>query len=246
MKKNIIVIIILFVLTHSGFSQNKTFIGGEFAMTGDIYDIIDPCNLITTTPLITGSWGIIIGQEINKNFIIETGLIRKYYDEGFGYNIESLILGSSSNAFNTWQIPLRLKARINLLNDKLFLTTTIGYHFSINTEYGYGGGSGGGSLVDGNDTIKVLYTINDSISKTFSLIETGVGLEYIAFDGFIISLSSSYYTGFKKVYQLDITTEGHNCSTDNAFGISKGGYWNIAFGIKYAMSNLWKKKNNGM
>ena len=140
MKKSITVIIILLVLIHSGFSQNKTYFGGEFAMTGDIYDIIDPCNLITTTPLITGSWGFTIGQEINRNFLIETGLIRKYYDEGFGYNVESLILGTYSNAFNTWQIPLRLKSRINLIKERLFLTATIGYHFSINTEYGYGGG----------------------------------------------------------------------------------------------------------
>ena len=242
MKRNIFAIIILIVLAQSGFSQNKTFIGGEFAMTGDIYDIIDPCNLITITPLITGSWGVTAGQEINNNFLIETGLIRKYYDEGFGYNIESLILGSSSNAFITWQIPPRLKSRINLINERLFLTATIGYHFSINTAYGYGGGSGGGCFIDGNDTIKVSYTINDSITKTFSLIETGLGFEYVVFDGFIINLTSSYYTGLRKVYQLDMTTENYNCSSDNAYGISKGGYWNIAFGVKYALSNLWRRK----
>ncbi len=245
MKKSIVVIIILFALSHSGFSQNKTYIGGEFAMTGDIYDIIDPCQLITTTPLITGSWGFTIGQEINKNFLVETGLIRKYYDEGFGYNFESIIQGTSSNAFNTWQIPLRLKSRINLLKDRLFITTTIGYHFSINTEYGYGGGAGGGSVVNGNDTISVNYIKNDLTSKTFSLIETGIGFEFAAFDGLIFSLSSSYYTGFKKVYQMNMTTEDNNCSSDNVFGISKGGYWNIAFGIKYAISNLWRKRNNG-
>ena len=245
-KKGIIIIIaILFVSIHPGFGQNKTYFGGEAAMTGDIYDIIDPCNLITTTPLITGSWGFTVGQEISKNFLIETGLIKKYYDEGFGYTIKSVVLGSSSNAFNTWQIPLRLKSRINLIKERLFLTTTIGYHFSINTEYGYGGGSGGGGFINGNDTISVNY-VDNSISKTFSLIETGIGFEFVAFDGLIFSLSSGYYTGFKKVYQLNMTTEGHNCSTDNAFGISKGSYWSIAFGIKYTISNLWNKENNGI
>ncbi len=242
MKKNLFTIIILFVITQSAFSQNKTFVGAELAMTGDIYDIIDPCNLITTTPLITGSWGLTIGQEINKNFLIETGLIRKYYDEGFGYNTESVILGTYSNAYNTWQIPLRLKSRINLLHKRLFLTATAGYSFSINTEYGYGGGSGGGGMVNGNDTINVFYTVNDSVTKTFSLLETGLGFEYVVFDGLIISLSSSYYTGLKKAYQLNMTTEGCNCNTDNAFGISKGGYWSVAFGIKYSVSNLWTRK----
>ena len=242
MKKNIFAIIILFTFAQAGFSQNKTFFGGEFAITGDIYDIIDPCNLITTTPLITGSWGLTVGLEINNNFLIETGLIRKYYDEGFGYNMKSLILGTYSNAFIIWQIPFRLKSRINLINKRLFLTATIGYHFSINTEYGYGGGSGGGVFIDGNDTIRVSYTINDSITKTFSLIETGLGFEFLAFDGFIISLTSSYYTGIRKVYQLDMTTENCNCSSDNVYGISKGAYWNIALGVKYALSNLWRSK----
>lgn len=242
MKKHIIVITIFFVLINSGFGQNKTYIGGEFAMTGDIYNIIDPCNLITTTPLITGSWGFTIGQEINRSFLIETGLIRKYYDEGFGYNIESLIIGTSSNAYNTWQIPLRLKARMNLIHNRLFLTTTVGYHFGINTEFGYGGGSGGGGIVDGNDTIKVFYTVNDSLAKTFSLIEAGIGFEFVVFDGFVLSLSSGYYTGLKRVYQMDMKTESNQCSSDKAVGINKGSYWNITFGIKYAISNLWRKK----
>lgn len=242
MKKIAIFIFIVVIFSHLGYSQNRTFIGSEFAMTGDIYEIIDPCILITTTPLITGYWGVTLGHEFNNNFTVETGLIRKYYDEGFGYNIESLIIGTSSNAYNTWQIPFRLKSKINLLKNKLFLTTTVGYHFSINTEYGYGGGSGGGELIDGNDTINVFYTVNDSISKTFSLVEAGIGLEFAAFDGLIVSLSSSYFTGFKNVYQLDMKTENQNCITHNAYGISKGSYWNIAFGIKYAISNLWKKK----
>ena len=242
MKKNILTITILFFFLNSGFSQRAAFLGGEFAITGDVYDIIDSCGLITTTPLITGSWGITIGQEINKNFTVETGIIRKYYNSGFRYTTSSFATGSSSNAFNTWQIPFRLRARLNLLKNRLFLTTTIGYHFSINSDYGYGGGMGGGSLADGNDTIVVSYTVNDSIAKTFSLLEAGVGFEFAVSDAFIISLSSSYYTGLKNVYQMDMTTEGCGCISDNAFGISKGGYWNISVGIKYSISKFWKRK----
>jgi hypothetical protein len=245
MKKSILTVTVFLFTLSSGFSQNSTFIGGEFALTGDIYDFNDPCGLITTTPLITGSWGITVGREINRNFLVETGLIRKYYDSGFGYNNMSFAAGSSSNAFNSWQIPLRLKAKLNLIKNRFFLTTTIGYHFSINSDYGYGGGVGGDGFISGSDTVIVSYTVNDSLAKTFSLLETGIGFEFAVTDGFIISLSSSYYTGFNKVYQMDMTTEGGGCSPDNAFGISKGSYWAVSLGIKYAISNFWNRKQPG-
>lgn len=242
MKNTLIIIIILVFSSISGISQRSTYFGGEFAVNEDIYDIIDPNNLITTTPLVTGLWGFTIGQEINKNFLVETGLIRKYYSEGYGYNVGSINMAVESDAYNTWQIPLRLKSRINLVKEKLFLTATIGYHISINSEYGYGGGSGGSTYVNGNDTIKIQYTENDSLAKTFSLIEAGLGIEFEIFNGFILSLSSSYYAGLKKVYQLDMTTESNYHPSNNAYWISKGGYWNVALGIKYAISNFWRKQ----
>ena len=242
MKNRIFIILILIGISQFSFGQKSTFIGFEGAVTSDIYEIVDPCNIIQNTPLITGSWGFTIGQEINKNFLIESGIIRKYYAEGYAFSSQPNI-GFSGNAYNSWQIPLRLKGKINLVKNKFFLTTSIGYHYCINTEYGYGGGSGGFGKIDSQDTIPGSYfTINDSIAKTFSLIEAGVGLEVIAFKGFHIYLSSSYFVGLNKVYQLDLTVEDEICKTENAVALSKGSYWNIAFGIKYSISNLWRRK----
>ena len=242
MKNRLFILLILIGISRISFSQKSTFIGVEGAITSDLYLIQDPCNLITTHPIVTGYLGITIGQEINKNFLFETGLIRKAYDHGYGFTTESIVTGSGGSGFNAWQIPFRFKARLNLVKKKFFLTSTVGFHFCINSDYGYGGGSGGGGLVDGNDTIRVSYTVNNSITKTFPLIEAGLGLEFNVYKGLFIYISSSYYSGLKKVYQLDLKTEGYGCITDNATAVSKGSYWNIAFGIKYAISNLWKRK----
>lgn len=241
MKKTTLVLAVLVGFSITSYTQKATYIASEVSVSNDLYDIIDPCNIIKPTPLVTGSWGFLLGQQINESFAIEIGFIRKYYADGFGFTSQPNA-GVSSNAFNSWQIPLRLRARINLVKHKFYLTTTIGYHLGINSEYGYGGGSGGAGLVDGNDSISVFYTINDSLAKTFSLLEAGIGLELIVFNGFSLYLSSSYYMGLNRVYQLDMKTEDTDCSTENALAISKGGYWNIAFGVKYAISNLWRKK----
>jgi len=246
MKIRTLIVLTLIGISQLSYSQKSTFIGFEGAVTSDIYEIIDPCNIIQNTPLITGSWGFTIGQEINKNFLLESGIIRKYYADGYSFT-KYPNNASSSNAYNSWQIPFRLKAKMNLAKNKLFLTTSVGYHFCINSEYGWGGGEGGYDYIDGNDTILgSYYTINDSLSKTFSLIEAGIGLEFIAFNGFHIYLSSSYFVGLNKVYQLDLNVKDEICRTENAVALSKGSYWNIAFGIKYAISNLWRKKNKGL
>ena len=224
-----------------GFSQKNTYFGGELAMTGDVFDMNDPCGLLTSTNLITGYWGFSVGQEINRNLLIETGFFIKYYDVGYGYSSGFGNVGFSSNAFDSRQIPVRLKARFNLLKDRLFLTTTVGYHFCFNYDYGDDYGSGGSETIIGNDTVNMSYTVR-ALSKDFSLIETGVGLEFALFDGFIVSLSSSYYAGLKKIYQMDITRKDADCISTDSYGISKGSYWSVAFGVKYAVSNLWKKK----
>ena len=210
-------------------------------MTGDVFDINDPCGFLTSTNLITGSWGFTLTQEINSNFLVETGFLIKYYDAGYSYSTGFGNVGNSYNAFDTKQIPIRLKARMNLLKNRLFLTTTIGYHFAFNSNYDDDYGWGGSDIISGNDTI-IISSTGRALTKTFSLIEAGAGLEYTLFDGLVLSLSTSYYSGLKKVYQMDVKITDPECISSESYGISKGSYWNIAFGIKYAISNFWRRK----
>lgn len=101
----------IILLSLTLFGQRNTYLGFETALTNDVYEFTDYGNTIRPILLGTGLWGINIRQEINNHFSIESGLIRKYYDEGFGFQTSSpsLVTGFASNAIDVWQIPLRLK-----------------------------------------------------------------------------------------------------------------------------------------
>ncbi len=74
MKNRILLVVILTGILQLSFGQKSTFIGFEGAVTSDIYEIIDPCNIIQNTPLITGSWGFTIGQEIWDTRKVQPGV----------------------------------------------------------------------------------------------------------------------------------------------------------------------------
>jgi len=238
-----------------------TYIGAEGAITSDNYEIIDPCETITSTKILTGSWGISIGQQIHKNLILESGVIWKNYDGGFEYSRERPHFGSFGSigtGIQTIQVPLRLIARINLLKNRLFLTSTVGYHLGINRDYGYDfegpsqvPDTGLDYMVFGDDTVKIPTTeISVSLRKTFGLIEAGLGLEYVLGSSFIVGFSASYFAGLNNVYQetmsTGITNGTSTCTSNNAVGLSNGSYSNVRLSFKYVISNLWRKAENGL
>ena len=53
------------------FGQKMTYIGVEGAVFSDKYEVFDPCETITNTNLITGSWGFSVGQQVHKNVLVE-------------------------------------------------------------------------------------------------------------------------------------------------------------------------------
>lgn len=246
MMKYIFSVTFLFLVMTSSFSQKGTFLGFEAALNHDIYEFNDPCNLFSSVPLSTGSWGFTLGQELNKNLGIESGFIVKYYDAGYrfasdvpGFGVKTLIW----SAYSALQIPLRIKGRAKLIKNKLYLTGTLGYHFAINSDYNPGVVSEGkGTHAIGDDTVKTSLVTRE-LRKTFSLIEVGLGLDLLSGPNLVISLSSSYYLGLNPVYQLEFETEGNICNPDQVTGLSKGTYWNVAIGIKYRISHFWTKKS---
>jgi len=237
-KINLTALTILFFMTTHAIGQNKTYFGMEAAMTNDIYEITDNGNNLKSVPLVTGLWGFNLRQDIH-NIFLETGLIRKYYDEGFGFH--SMDGYGSSNAIDAWIIPLRLGTKINLCKDKIYFVPIIGYSFCINSDYGsYGYGSG--SQKSGSDSISYNYSDNVSLTKNFSLLQTGLGFEFKLFKTAILSVSTNYYTGFKKTVQLDINYKTNNSATTTGKAFSKGEFWSFGVGLKYPISDFWTKK----
>ncbi len=236
MKKGFYILAILLItgINHTQ-AQTNFYIGTEGAMTGDIYEVFDPCNIISTTTPISGYWSILAGTSINKNFFFESGFIRKYYTAGYAYTKKSVILGSEFKAFNTVDIPIKLKSRFNIFGKRLFLSTTVGYHYSIKTGYSDIGWMSASNIING-DTTNVYGIINNSLSKSFILLEAAAGFEYILPKGLSISLSSGYLSGLKSIYRINYTTECNICRTTQAIEFSKGNYWYLALGIKYFIS----------
>jgi hypothetical protein len=220
--------------------QKKTYFGVEASVTGDIYKINDNGNEIRKKPLTSGFWGFNIKQELTSNFFLETGLIRKYYYEGVNFNKISGI--SSTNAINAWFIPIRFGAYLNLKKNKIFIVPVIGYNFCINSDYGYGNGGGSG-FVDESNGNKVTYDYisNYNLAKTFSLIQTGIGVEFKLLKTASISFYSNYYFGLKKVILLNINYSINNSTAKSAEAISKGNMTSFGVQAKYPISNFWTK-----
>ena len=221
--------------------QNNTYIGIEGAVNNDVYDIIDNGSLLKHVPLITGYFGLNIRQDINPTLFLETGLLRKYYDEGIGFKSSSFY--TESNAINAWLIPLRLGVRFKLLNlrkQKLYIVPVIGYVFGINSDYGYGDGGQSGSETSAKDTIS--YSVYSKLSQrhTFPLLQTGLGIEFSLFRIVLLSVNANYYTGFKNLIEQNIEYT-QNSVSNTAKGLSKGEIVSFGLSAKYPISHIWKK-----
>lgn len=221
--------------------QNNTYIGIEGAANNDVYDIIDNGSLLKHVPLITGYFGLNIRQDISSSVFLETGLLRKYYDEGIGFKSSSFY--TESNAINAWLIPLRLGVRFKLLNlrkQKLYVVPVIGYVFGINSDYGYGDGGEGGSQTMTQDTITYNVYSKLSLRRGFPLLQTGLGVEFSLFRVVLLSVNANYYTGFKNLIEQNIEYT-QNSVSNTAKGLSKGEIMAFGLSARYPISHIWRK-----
>lgn len=243
MKPPFLLLIVLtsyFLSSHSS-SHAQTTIGFSGGLNFDRYEFNDPNNVIGPTALETGSWGITIGRQINPNLKLETGIIRKYYQEGFSVDFNSPVGGFGSNSYITWQIPLRVKTTFKL-KGKWTLSPCIGGHWAINTEYGYGAGYGGAWVKTQDIEFNANFYTDESLSKHFFLLESGVHVEYQVASKFSLTFNVSNYQGFKKVSQIDYAYQINQGKTHLAYAHSNGSYLNYGFGLQYEVVKREKKR----
>jgi len=238
MTKITLTILLLVVTLTTISAQNRTYIGAEAAVTHDIYEIADYGTELKEIPLINGLWGLNIRQDLNKKVFLEIGLLRKYYNEGIGFKTSGGY--SETNAITAWLIPLRLGTRMNLNKEKIHLVSVLGLVYGINSDYGYGGGSGF-EKVSGGDSIYYSYTSYYNFSKRLPLIQAGLGLEFKLFQTALLSLSTNYYAGLKKLIQQDITYTVNNGLEQRGTAISKGDTFGLGVALKYPISSIWTK-----
>lgn len=238
MKEFTLTSTIILILLSFAHGQHKTYVGLEFSVANDIYKITDNGDYLTSVPLVNAMGGFNLRQEVHSNLFVETGWILKYYWQGFAFKTIPSYGTSSSDP--SWIIPLRLGASFNLYKTKIYLVPVLGYSLGINPPFGYGYGSG--KQTSGTTTIIYSYTENPDVSRYFSLLQTGMGLEMKLFNTILFSISANYYKGFNKTTQLDITYTVNNSNQMTGTAISKGDFWCVTTGLKYPISNLWPKK----
>jgi hypothetical protein len=236
MARAVLTTLTLICLQTCLLAQKNTYIGGEGALNRDVYDIIDNGTLLKKVPLISGYFGLNIRQDLTPKVFVETGLLRKYYNEGIGFKVFGGF--SEGDAINCWFIPFRLGTRINIHKHKIDLVPVIGYTLAINSDYGYGDGGMGGDIISGHDTIYYSVYSKLSLTRSFPLLQTGMGVEFILLRTVLVSVAANYYTGFKNVIEQNIQYT-HNSTTYTATGLSKGELVSFGVAVKYPISHLW-------
>jgi hypothetical protein len=243
MNQFTLTVIITICFLNSALGQKRTYFGLEFSVANDIYEITDNGDYLVNVPLINGQGGFNLRQEISRNLFVETGLILKYYWQGFGF--KTIPYYGSTSDDPSWIIPVRLGLNLNLYKGKIYLVPVVGYSFGINPPYGYG--LGYGKQTSSTTTIDYNYTENPDVSRYFSLLQTGIGFEFKLFNTLLLSITTNYYSGFKKTTHLDINYTVNNSNQTTGTAISKGEFWCVTSGLKYPISNFWtmKKKLGG-
>ena len=249
MKKYCLLTGILICFAIQAFSQHKTYFGGGVSVTNDKYELHDPDGMLKISPLINGTFQATIGQELSSFFTLETGFIKKQYSEGFHFKDD--FSNGSTGSLTSVQFPLRLKARLPVYRDKIFFTTSAGYVFAINKSYypGLPGGSpyalrGEGTETNGQNSYKVAFGSRYNFGKTYSLVQAGLGIDFLIRKKIILGLSTSYFAGFNQIMQTDITYQQTTGDVPHAAKISgKGNYWNYGISASYPISEIWQKKN---
>lgn len=223
------------------FGQNKTYVGLEIGPKLENYQSIDNGDGLLTKPFFYSPiYGLTIGQELNKILTVETGFYINDYGES--YRINGDFGYSASNALVAYQIPLRLKARVNVIKDQVSIVPTIGYTFAINNDFESSGSGAGFTTSMGaafNDSTRTQHTSTYNLRRNYGLIEAGLALEYKLPQQMILYLSTNYLKGLHRVVEMEVRYWINDEPEQTATVFSNGDYYSIAIGIKYPISNFW-------
>jgi hypothetical protein len=239
MKQIVLVFLFSIGLAHYGHAQRATYLGAEGGLAQDQWEYTGGDKYFNPGTLVTGYWGFTLRQEVFGYFSVESGLFMKYYTEGFGFNT-NLNYFSYSNSYNTFQIPVRFITNIDLLDRIMFFTPFVGIHFGINSDYDSWGMGWGSIFMAGSDSVTYYYE-SQYMEKSFMLLEAGFGLEFVIAKKLHLNVSTSYFTGFKKLASQEIYYAINSNPLQNVKQYSKGEYWALSLGFSYPISDIWKK-----
>ena len=188
---------------------------------------------------------MLVGREFHNNFTIESGLIRKYYNQGYGVFTGKKLgnFSSVSRRSKTLQIPILLRAKIYGKTKKWAFTAQLGYHLCWITQTGPSAISES-SISNRNDTVTVWESTNNSNIKLFGLLETGIGIEWLLKKEMIFSVTSSYLAGFKTLTVLDVRYQVNAEPNGTASITNRGDYFAWYVGVRIPLKAFENKESS--
>jgi hypothetical protein len=235
-RKNVFLVLFALVYSANLFSQKLTYFGIEGNVTQCFYKHQDKQGLFINQPVVFPSFGFSIGQEIKQNTYFETGF--QFFQEWVGVRVKDYKTGNSTDAATVLQIPLRLKYSYNLMDQKLFVTYSIGYLFGYNFTYQSAGGAGQG-MNDGTDSMRIVMEHHFSNKKFMSFFEGGISLDYRTKRNIIYSFGTFFTLGTENLSVTNFTYTHNEIIGKTGTIYGKGTNLRYAFSMKLPISNIW-------
>lgn len=234
--KKCILVIFLFICSGKIYAQKNIHIGLNLVNALDITQIKDENNNFVSQFMYRPGFEFRIGHDITSLLSIETGFISLEYKLNFDFlNIPRPV--ATAKNFTTIQIPIRLRARWQILNESVVVSPILGYriiHSSIGSFSRLiitGGATSGATLEHDTERTKSAFT---------SLAELGTDLEFKILKRLYITTGISYVKGFKNITKTtglyyDGAVTVHNFSTT-----TKASYVGLNIGLRYSFAPYGK------
>jgi len=230
--------ILLGIISLAAKSQLPTTIGGDVGILVPKFELYDPGGSLKNASMPCGIYGFNFSQGIHKNLSIETGyyFFTIYGGPNFKFSYSSI----GSNILDVYQFPLRLKYNFPVIKKKITGDLRLGFLNNINgSYYSYGGGSF--THGSGNNTGTAKYFEKTNFHHYFPMFEAGIGLNFRLFEDLHFSVNTNFQKGFLKVFEEEIYYQYNSEPIQSAYLISRGNNYQILFGLKYPVSNIWQK-----
>ena len=235
------ILILLMLVAHLAFSQNKLWIGTNAAVNYDHYQINDPGGQLSEKPAVAWLFGFNVEKEFSNIFTFGTGIHFKTY-MARAKNMNSTIYETS---FNSLQIPIYLKAG-KYFNNRLFkLNLITGGNYVINVNYGkkyYG--TGGSSFSGFSSFVFNSFEVNGNLKQSFFLLHGGGGIAFTIFKKCKLELNVIRHIGFSEVTKVDVNYSINGSEAPPAMMISKGSFTVTSLQFFHPLNTLKNKDSN--
>jgi hypothetical protein len=223
-------------------NKNKLWIGLEMGLVNSLVSFSSEKGTIEGLNRLNRIYGITMGYSINNKLVFETGLLRQSFSNAF------ILLNEDSEWFfkssfytgnsGFYKIPLRIRAKVPIVQNKVFLVTHLEVSSIYHSEYGFydGGVTQLRSTILATGVVTENYLISyksERVSKTNLLVEGRIGIEFLIAKKYLLTVSGGHSKGWKNYNHIHVEYFDHNGFTDKGIISQKGDSYNIIINISY-------------